>query len=112
MAFTRKEFLKLGLVGGAGLALSSGASASSAWGNAKGTTRKLLRSKARLPKPFMIPLFVPPVLEPVRTDDGIDYYEMAQKVGRAQILPGLKTEVWATMASSPAPPYTLVAEAK
>jgi hypothetical protein len=32
MAFTRKEFLKLGLVGGAGLALSSGASASSPWG--------------------------------------------------------------------------------
>jgi spore coat protein A len=92
MAFTRKEFLKLGLVGGAGLALSS--SASSAWGRANGTTGNLLRSKAQLPKPFMIPLYVSPVLEPVRTDDGIDYYEVTQRVGKAEILPGLETEVW------------------
>jgi spore coat protein A, manganese oxidase len=92
MAFTRKEFLKLGLMGGAGLALSS--SASPAWGRANGTTEYLLRSNAQLPKPFMIPLHVPPVLEPVRTDDGIDYYEMTQKLGRAEILPGFKTEVW------------------
>ena len=41
MAFTRKEFLKLGLVGGAGLALSSGASASSPWGRVR-TTGHLL----------------------------------------------------------------------
>jgi hypothetical protein len=67
MAFTRKEFLKLGLVGGAGLALSSGTSASSPLGRANGTTGNLLRSKAQLPKPFMIPLFVPPVLKPKRS---------------------------------------------
>src|SRR5919107_1842126 len=94
MTLTRKEFLKLGLVGGGGLALSSSASAPSAWGRASGTTGNLLRSKAQLPKPFTIPLFVSPVLEPVRTDDGIDFYEMTSKVGRAQILPGLETEVW------------------
>jgi hypothetical protein len=50
MGFTRKEFLKVGLLGGAGLALSSGASASSPWGRAR-TTGNLLRSKAQLPKP-------------------------------------------------------------
>src|ERR671921_1174714 len=94
MTLTRKEFLKLGLVGGGGLALSSSASAPSAWGRASGTTGNLLRSKAQLPKPFTIPLFVSPVLEPVRTDDGIDLYEMTSKVGRAQILPDLETEVW------------------
>ncbi len=68
MAFTRKEFLKLGLVGGAGLALSSGAFASSPSGRAYVTTGHLLRSKAQLPKPFTLPLFMPPVLKPVRTD--------------------------------------------
>jgi spore coat protein A len=94
MTLTRKEFLKLGLVGGGGLALSSSASASSAWGREGGTTGNLLRSKAQLPKPFTIPLFVSPVLEPDRTDDGIDFYEMTTKVGRAEILPGLETEVW------------------
>jgi spore coat protein A len=100
MAFTRKEFLKVGLVGGAGLALSSGASASSAWGRAR-TTGNLLRSKAQLPKPFMIPLFVPPVLKPVRTVSWArgprvptDYYEITHKEGKAEILPGLTTALW------------------
>jgi spore coat protein A, manganese oxidase len=101
MAFTRKEFLKLGLVGGAGLALSSGASASSPWGRANRTTGNLLRSKAQLPKPFMIPLFVPPVLKPVRKNSWergarapMDYYEITQKEGKAEILPGLQTALW------------------
>src|SRR5918992_1350905 len=101
MAFTRKEFLKLGLVGGAGLALSSGASASSTWGRASRTTGNLLRSKAQLPKPFMIPLLVPPVLKPVRRDSRArgartptDYYEITHKEGKAEILPGLTTALW------------------
>ncbi|MGH3146138.1 MAG: multicopper oxidase family protein, partial [Rubrobacter sp.] len=53
-----------------------------------------LQSKARLPGPFRTPLPVPPVLEPVRSEAGADHYEMTQKVGKAEILPGLKTEVW------------------
>jgi|SRR5215218_1570077 len=97
MAFTREEFLKLGLVGGAGLALSSGAS--SPWARATGTTGNLLRSKAQLPKPFTLPLFVPPVLKPVRTDSWArgaraptKYYEITHnKEGKAEILPGLTT---------------------
>jgi spore coat protein A, manganese oxidase len=101
MAFTRKEFLKLGLVGGAGLAFSSGTSASSPWGRANVTTGNLLRSKAQLPKPFMLPLVVPPVLKPVRTDSWArgaraptDYYEITHKEGKAEILPGLTTALW------------------
>src|ERR687892_2538156 len=100
MAFTRKEFLKLGLVGGAGLALSPGASASSPWGSVR-TTGHLLRSKAQLPKPFTLPLFVPPVLKPVRTDSWArgaraptKYYEITHKEGKAEILPGLTTALW------------------
>jgi spore coat protein A len=98
MAFTRKEFLKLGLVGGAGLALSSGTSASSPWGRANGTTGNLLRSKAQLPKPFVIPLFVPPVLKPERSVSWAraptDYYEITPKEGKAEMLPGLTTALW------------------
>src|SRR5215218_3340867 len=96
MAFTREEFLKLGLVGGAGLALSSGAS--SPWARATGTTGNLLRSKAQLPKPFTLPLFVPPVLKPVRTDSWArgaqaptEYSDITHKEGKAEILPGLTT---------------------
>jgi spore coat protein A, manganese oxidase len=107
MAITRKEFLKLGLVaGGAGFALSSGISASMPRGQA--TTGKLLRSAARLPKPFRVPLPVPAVLEPVRSEDDVDHsdadhYEITQKVGKAEILPGLQTELWAYEGSFPGP---------
>ena len=87
---TRKEFLKLGLVGGVALALPFGASGCSS-GNQTGA---LMRSSAPLPEPFSIPLPLPPVLEPVRTDANADYYELTQREGRAEILPGLDTTVW------------------
>jgi len=109
MAITRKKFLKLGLVaGGAGLALSSGASASLPGGMGNATTGKLLRSAARLPKPFRVSLPMPPVLEPVRSDDDADHsdadhYEITQKVGKAEILPGLQTEVWGYEGCFPGP---------
>jgi spore coat protein A len=109
MAVTRKEFLKLGLVaGGAGLALSSGASASPLGGRGNTSTGNLLRSAARLPKPFRVSLPVPAVLEPARFDDDADHsdadhYKITQKVGKAEILPGLKTEVWGYEGSFPGP---------
>jgi spore coat protein A len=87
---TRKQFLKLGLAGGAALALPFGAPACSSSG--EGSTGTLLPSRAKLPEPFTVPLPVPPVLDPVRS--GADHYEIAQKAGRQEILPGLKTEVW------------------
>jgi spore coat protein A, manganese oxidase len=87
---TRKEFLKLGLAGGVALALPFGISGCSS-GNQTGA---LLRSSATLPEPFSVSLPVPPVLEPVRTDANTDYYKLAQREGRAKILPGLDTKVW------------------
>jgi len=35
-----------------------------------------------------------PVLKPARSDAEADYYELTQKMGKQEILPGLKTEVW------------------
>jgi spore coat protein A len=87
---SRGEFLRLGLAGGVMLAF--GGSACS--GSGEGSTGTVLPSKAKLPEPFKVPLPVPPVLEPVRTDAGADYYEITQKAGRVEILPGLQTEVW------------------
>jgi FtsP/CotA-like multicopper oxidase with cupredoxin domain len=92
MNISRGEFLRLGLAGGLALVLPFGASACS--GSRNGSTGTLLPSKAKLPEPFRVPLRVPPVLEPVRSEAGADYYQMTQKIGRVQILPGLETEVW------------------
>jgi spore coat protein A len=90
MEISRREFLKLGLAGGVALALPLGASACSG----EGSTGTLLPSRAKLPEPLEVPLPIPPMLEPERADAGIDYYEMTQRVGKAEILPGLETEVW------------------
>jgi spore coat protein A, manganese oxidase len=92
MRISRREFLRMGLAGGLALAIPFGASACSSSGS--GSTGTLLQSKAKLPAPFRVPLPVPPVLEPVRSDRGADYYELTQKAGESEILPGLKTEVW------------------
>ncbi len=98
MKLSRKDFLKLSLAGGAGLFLPFGASGcgglTAGNNSAEGSAGALLESAARLPEPFGAPLPLPPVLEPVRTDAGTDYYEIAQKVGKVEILPGLQTEVW------------------
>ena len=97
MKLSRRDFLKLGLAGGAGLFLPFGASAcgmTAGNNSAEGSAGALLKSEARLPRPFLVPLPVPPVLEPVRADAEAAYYEITQRVGRAEILPGLKTEVW------------------
>jgi spore coat protein A len=106
MKFSRREFLKLGLAGGMALALPFGASACSGPGEGstgKGSTGTLLRSRARLPRPFTVPLPVPEVLKPVRSDAGGDHYEVVQKAGRQEILPGLKTEVWGYDGAFPGP---------
>src|SRR5918992_2882319 len=99
MEFSRKEFLRLVLVGGGGFMLPFGAPACGSAltaGNisAEGSAGKLLKSTARLPEPFSVPLRIPPVLEPMRSDTDADYYEITQRAGQAEILPGLETEVW------------------
>ena len=98
MKLSRREFLRLGLAGGAGLFLPFGVlgcdGLTAGNNGAEGSAGTLLGSTAVLPEPFVAPLPVPPVLEPVRSDASADYYEITQKLGRVEILPGLKTEVW------------------
>ena len=101
MRISRGEFLRLGLAGSAILALPFGTSGCS--GSGEGSTGTLLLSKAKLPDPFGVPLPMPPVLEPVRSDANADYYEITQKIGEAEILPGKKTEVWGYNGIFPGP---------
>jgi spore coat protein A len=99
MRVSRREFLRLGLAGSAMLALPFGACAS--LGHAP--MGALLRSKTRLPESFRTPLPIPPVLQPARSDARADYYEITQKAGSMEILPGKKTEVWGYEGIFPGP---------
>ncbi|MEV0381398.1 multicopper oxidase family protein [Nonomuraea sp. NPDC050643] len=69
----------------------------------QGSTGSILSSKIPLPKPFTVPLPIPPVLKPARTDGTTDYYEIVQKIARAEIIPGRQTEVWGYNGLFPGP---------
>lgn len=95
---TRRNYLKRGLVGAAGLALPLGA--------LSGPIARIVSAESvespRVER-FSVPLPIPPVLEPVRTDDTTDYYELTQQEGTAEILPGLETSVWGYNGIFPGP---------
>ncbi|MBM7786917.1 multicopper oxidase family protein [Tenggerimyces flavus] len=81
-----------GLLGLAGAAAVAGSLAGCQFLN--GQTGQVLRSEAPLPKPFTVPLPIPPVKKPIRTDGATDYYEIVQREATAEILPGLKTKIF------------------
>ncbi|MQA12501.1 MAG: multicopper oxidase domain-containing protein [Pseudonocardiaceae bacterium] len=63
----------------------------------------VLKSRTELPDPFATPLPVPPVLAPLRQDAAADHYEITQKRSTAEILPGMRTEVWGYNGIFPGP---------
>src|SRR5215212_3003728 len=89
MEISRRRFMKMGPMRAAGLALPLGTLSIP-------LSRLAASASLRSPsvEPFEVPLPIPPVLKPVRSGADNDYYEMTQKSGRREILPGLKTEVW------------------
>ena len=71
MKISRKKFLKLGAMASAGLALPLGTLSIP-------LSRLAASASVRSPSvtPFEVPLPIPPILKPVRTDADTDYYEM------------------------------------
>ena len=72
MEISRREFLRLGLAGGVALTVPFGAAACSG----EGSTGRLLPSRAKLPRPFQIPLPVPPVYELIARLGAVSAAEM------------------------------------
>ncbi|MFF3905075.1 multicopper oxidase family protein [Streptomyces sp. NPDC001848] len=100
----RRRFLGGTAVGAAALAAVSVPLIGSAVREADGSSPgRVLTSRARLPKPYAVPLPVPKVLEPVRTSGGTDVYELAQQVADLEILPGLGTRAWTYGGTFPGP---------
>jgi FtsP/CotA-like multicopper oxidase with cupredoxin domain len=88
-SLNRRDVLKVGLFAGAAVALPLERVAI-----AKSTIDRIAASK--LPRPFTVPFGVPPVATPVPTADATtDYYKLTMRSNQVEILPGLKTELWA-----------------
>ncbi|WP_198940143.1 hypothetical protein [Micromonospora sp. CB01531] len=87
---SRRDMLKLGVLGTAAATLpfERGATA------ANGVSRI---AESRLPAPFTVPFASPPVVRPVwrAADDGYDFYEIKQQATQVEVLPGYKSDLWA-----------------
>lgn len=96
----RRRFL--GLAGGAGVLLAAGFAGPQLLDSTP-QTGQLLRSQARLPRPFQVPLPLPPVLAPAARDGDVDRYEITQRESEVEILPGLRTRIWGYEGMFPGP---------
>jgi FtsP/CotA-like multicopper oxidase with cupredoxin domain len=70
---------------------------------ANGEPGALLRTARPLPPAYRVPLPIPPVLAPVRTDAGTDYYEITQRPGTISVFPGVATPAWTYQGNFPGP---------
>jgi spore coat protein A, manganese oxidase len=101
--FSRREALKLGALGSAGLILPVERLA----GASGGRSSNRIRSSG-LPAPFTVPFVTPPVLSPVRTDATTDYYRLTQQQALVEILPGKLTAIFGYNGITPGP--TIIAQ--
>ncbi len=97
MGLSRRDVLKMGVLGGAALALPLERVAS-----AKSLLDNRMASSV-LPKPFTVPFTIPPVAVPHRSDATTDYYKIWMRETTAEILPGFQTPVFAYNGSVPGP---------
>ncbi|HEY9635699.1 MAG TPA: multicopper oxidase domain-containing protein [Coleofasciculaceae cyanobacterium] len=91
MKITRRGALKLGLISSGALLLPLRAQ------------RPAFAQFSPQIKPFQVPFRTPPVLDPVRSDETTDYYEITMQKAQVEILPGLKTEIWGYNGITPGP---------
>ena len=100
---SRRGFL--GVVGGA--AALAGLSGCGVLGldTPAGQTGETLTSAVPLPAPYRVPLPIPAVARPVRTENGADVYEITQRVADVEILPGLRTTIWGYDGTFPGPTF-------
>lgn len=100
MTLTRRDLMKLAVVGGTGILLPRGARAyGSHYGGGSGSSPPTT--------PFQVSLPIPPVLAPTSQDSTTDYYEITMKSAQKSILPGLLTTIWGYNGLYPGP--TIVA---
>ena len=91
MKITRREAIKLGLIGG-GTFLSP-----------LGFPDLALAQFSPQIQPFQLPFRVPPLLQPVRSDDAPDYDEITMRQANVELLPGRSTRIWGYNGITPGP---------
>src|SRR6478735_12551996 len=98
MGVTRRDVVKISVLSGAAVGLP----VSHAMGDSVSGNRI---AESRLPKPFTKPFIQPEVAVPVRTDPltGTQVYRIDMRPFRAEIVPGLLTDLWGYDGTYPGP---------
>ncbi|GAB3422413.1 multicopper oxidase family protein [Flindersiella endophytica] len=104
MSVSRRGALKLFGAGMLAATASTAAASCSLLGSSTPEPR-LLPSTAKLPKPYGVPLPIPPVARPVSTTGPSDVYELEVKPAKAEIIPGLRTTIWGYGGTFPGPTF-------
>ncbi|MEU4158713.1 multicopper oxidase family protein [Actinoplanes sp. NPDC026670] len=68
-------------------------------------TGELLASELPLPDRFRVRLPIPPVARPVKVTADTDHYLVTQRVAKAELIPGVKTEIWGYDGVFPGPTF-------
>jgi spore coat protein A len=93
---SRRDALKVSVLGAAALALP--------WQGVLTAKSASRIASSKLPKPFTVPFFTPPVLAPITSwDTTRDYYRITQNAFVGEILPGFKTPLWGYNGMVPGP---------
>jgi FtsP/CotA-like multicopper oxidase with cupredoxin domain len=94
-SLTRRDALKISLLGAAAVALP--------WQAVLSAKSASLLDRDRIPRPYTVPFTQPPVLQPLRKDSTTDYYRIVQQPFTGRILPGINTPLWGYNGMFPGP---------
>lgn len=94
-SLSRRDALKASLLGAAALALP--------WQGVVSAKSASRIASSKLPRPYTVPFWTPPVLEPVRRSATTDYYAITQTAFVGEVLPGVRTPLWGYNGMVPGP---------
>jgi spore coat protein A len=94
-SLTRRDALKASLLGAAALALP--------WQGVLSAKSASRIAESKLPRPYTVPFYTPPVLRPAMSDATGDYYRITQTAFVGEVLPGIKTPLWGYNGLVPGP---------
>ncbi|MEU6645376.1 multicopper oxidase domain-containing protein [Saccharomonospora sp. NPDC046836] len=97
MSLSRRGFLSLVGAGAVAVGLAGCGDAGA------GQTADLLRSSIPLPPRFRVPLPIPAVKKPTRSDGQADYYDIVQRQAVLEIVPGYRTPIFGYDGTFPGP---------
>ena len=99
MELSRRDAIKLSVLGGTALALPLERAVSGSIARANRI------AESALPAPFSVPFKIPSVIRPVRSDETSDYFRVVMEPTMVEILPGYQTQMWTYNGEVPGPTF-------